>query len=215
VEVVQVIPAPTTGSNAWLSLTRRAKVLSWTSLAWLCIEGSVAVIAGLTAGSVALVGFGLDSAIEGLASVVVIWRFTGSRTLSEGAERRAQQLVAVSFFLLAPYIAFEAVDALATSHHADKSWIGAGIAVGALFVCPWLGLAKRRVGAQLGSAATTGEGTQNLLCAGLAVGVLTGILANALIGAWWLDPIVALGIAGVCVAEGRKAWQGESVCECC
>jgi len=214
-EVVQVIPAPSTGSAAWLSLTRRAKLLSWTSLAWLCIEGSVAVVAGIAAGSVALVGFGLDSAIEGLASVVVIWRFTGSRTLSQGAERRAQQLVAASFFLLAPYIAFEAASALARSDHAETSWVGAGLAVGTLFICPWLGLAKRRVGARLGSVATAGEGAQNLLCAGLAVGVLSGILANALLGLWWLDPVVALAIAGVCVAEGRKAWQGEAVCDCC
>jgi divalent metal cation (Fe/Co/Zn/Cd) transporter len=213
-EIVQVISAPSTGSSAWLSLTRRAKLLSWTSLAWLCIEGSVAVVAGITAGSIALVGFGLDSAIEGLASVIVIWRFTGSRTLSETAERRAQRLVGVSFFLLAPYIAFEALHSLAVGHHAETSWLGAGLTVGTLFICPWLGLAKRRIGAQLSSAATTGEGTQNLLCAGLAVGVLTGILANAAFGFWWLDPIVALGIAGVCVSGGRKAWQGET-CACC
>ena len=213
-EVVDVAP-PATSAGTWLSLTRRAKLLSWTSLAWLCIEGSVAVIAGIAAGSIALVGFGLDSAIEGLASVVVIWRFTGTRTLSETAERRAQQLVAASFFLLAPYIAFEASHSLVVGHHAETSWVGAGLAVGTLLICPWLGLAKRRVGARLGSAATTGEGAQNLLCAGLAVGVLTGILGNALLGLWWLDPIVALAIAGVCISEGRKAWQGESVCECC
>jgi divalent metal cation (Fe/Co/Zn/Cd) transporter len=214
-DVVQAFPTPTAGSGAWLSLTRRAKFLSWTSLVWLCIEGSVAVIAGAAAGSIALVGFGLDSAIEGLASVVVIWRFTGTRTLSETAERRAQQLVAASFFLLAPYITYEAVHSLVVGHQAETSWVGAGLAVSTLFVCPWLGLAKRRVGARLGSAATTGEGTQNLLCAGLAVGVLTGILANALLGLWSLDPIVALGIAGVCINEGRRAWQGESVRACC
>jgi divalent metal cation (Fe/Co/Zn/Cd) transporter len=214
-EVVQVAVAPTLDGSAWLSLTRRAKLLSWTSLAWLCIEGTVAVVAGAVAGSVALVGFGLDSVIEGLASVVVIWRFTGTRTLSETAERRAQQLVAVSFFLLAPYIAYEAADSLVVGHHADTSWVGAGLAICSLLICPWLGLAKRRVGAQLGSAATTGEGTQNLLCAGLAVGVLSGILANAAFGLWWLDPVVALAIAGVCVSAGRKAWRGESVCECC
>jgi divalent metal cation (Fe/Co/Zn/Cd) transporter len=213
-DVVQVLPAPSAPSSAWLSLTRRAKLLSWTSLAWLCLEGSIAVVAGISAGSIALVGFGLDSAIEGLASVIVIWRFTGSRTLSEQSERRAQQLVAFSFFLLAPYIAVEAAHSLAVGHHADTSWLGAALTLGTLFICPWLGLAKRRVGAQLGSVATTGEGTQNLLCAGLAVGVLSGILANALFAFWWLDPLVALAIAGVCVTEGRKAWQGES-CECC
>ena len=215
-EVVQLVPTPAVGGGAWLAQTRRAKLLSWTSLAWLCIEGSVAVVAGLAAGSIALVGFGLDSAIEGLASVVVIWRFTGTRTHSASSERRAQQMVATSFFVLAPYIAYAALDSLVVGHHAAISWVGAGLAVGTLFICPWLGLAKRRVGTRLGSAATTGEGTQNLLCAGLALGVLTGILlANALLGLWWLDPVVALGIAGVCVNEGRRAWRGESVCECC
>ena len=100
---------------AWLRRARLAKWLAWTSLGWLCIEGSVGVAAGIIAGSVALVGFGLDSAIEGLASFIVVWRFTGSRTLSETSERTAQKLVAISFFLLAPYVATESFRALLAS----------------------------------------------------------------------------------------------------
>jgi hypothetical protein len=113
-------------SSKWLRLAQLAKLLAWISLAWLCIEGSVAVGAGIVAGSIALVGFGLDSAIEGLASFIVIWRFSGRRSYSATSERRAQQLVALSFFLLAPYVAVEALIALVAEHQAATSWLGVG-----------------------------------------------------------------------------------------
>lgn len=183
------------------------------SLAWLCFEGAATTTAGLLAGSIALVGNGLDGAIEGLASVIVIWRFSGSRTLSISSERRAQQLVAISFFFLAPYIAFEATDALILEHHAETTLLGIGLSIGTLCVCPWLGRAKLRLGQQLGSPATAGEGRQNLLCAYLALAVLAGLLANTLLGVWWLDPVVALAIAVLAIGEGRRAWRGES-CGC-
>jgi divalent metal cation (Fe/Co/Zn/Cd) transporter len=176
-------------------------------------EGAIAIVAGLVAGSIALIGFGLDSAIEGAASVIIIWRFTGSRTLSERAERRAQQLVAVQFFLLAPYVAVEAIRTLVAGEHPDTSWLGIGLAASSLIVMPGLGVAKRRIGARLGSAATRGEGAQNLLCAYLAGALLLGLLGNALFGWWWLDPAVALAIAGVAVNEGLAAWRGEG-CSC-
>jgi hypothetical protein len=99
VSALQLESAVVVRTGEWLRLARLARLLAWISLGWLCIEGSVAVIAGLVAGSVALVGFGLDSAIEGLASVTVVWRFSGSRMLSPHSERRAQQIVAFSFFL--------------------------------------------------------------------------------------------------------------------
>ena len=214
---IEITRTPQTAprSGEWLRLARLAKLLAWISLAWLCIEGSVAVVAGLVAGSIALVGFGLDSAIEGLASLIVVWRFSGSRTLSTTSERRAQQLVAVSFFLLAPYVAVEALLALAVEHHAETSWLGVALATGSLLVCPGLGVAKRRIGARLGSAATRGEGKQNLLCAGLALGVLAGLLANTLFGLWWLDPAVALVISAAAVQGGIEAWRGEGCEGCC
>ena len=120
----------------------------------------IGVIAGVLAGSIALVAFGLDSAIEGLASVIVIWRFTGTRTLSADAERRAQQWVAISFFLLAPYVAAEAIETLIEGAVAETSWLGISLTAGTLVVCPWLGLAKRRIAEKLGSRATYGEGTK-------------------------------------------------------
>src|ERR1700759_5671706 len=163
---------------------RRAKALSWLSLAWMTVEGAVAVGAAIAAGSVALLGFGIDSAVEALASVIVIWRFTGRRRLSEQAEERAQRLVAISFFPLAPYIAQDAVRTLIASEHPEVSWVGVALSASSLVVMPLLGRAKQRVGAQLGSGATAGEGAQNLLCAYLAAGVLAGLLANALVGAW-------------------------------
>ena len=193
-------------------LIRRAKALSWLSLAWMTIEGAVGVAAAVAAGSVALLGFGIDSAIEGLASVIVIWRFTGRRRLSEEAEQRAQKLVAVSFFLLAPFIAQDAIRTLIAGERPSTTWVGVGLALSSIVIMPALGRAKQRIGAALGSRATAGEGTQNLLCAYLAAGVLVGLLANALFGLWWLDPVIALGIAGVAVDEGRDAWRGDACC---
>jgi len=193
-------------------LIRRAKALSWFSLAYMTAEGAIAITAAILAGSVALLGFGLDSVIEGLASVVVIWRFTGSRRLSQEAERRAGQLVAVTFFVLAPYIAQDAIRALLGAEHAHVSWLGIGLSISSVVVMPRLGRAKQRIGARLGSGATAGEGTQNLLCAYLAAGVLGSLALNAAFGWWWADPVVGLGIAALAVREGREAWTGEGCC---
>jgi divalent metal cation (Fe/Co/Zn/Cd) transporter len=200
-------------SADWLRLARLARLLSWLTLAWMGIEGGVAIAAAIIAGSVALLGFGLDSGIEAIASVIVIWRFTGTRLASPTSERRAQQLVAVSFFLLAPYIAIEAIRSLAAGDRAETSVIGLVLTAGTAIFEPALGVAKRRIGTRLGSSATAGEGTQNLLCAYLAMAVFAGLAANTLFGAWWLDGVVALGIAGLAVIEGRRAWAGRS-CSC-
>jgi divalent metal cation (Fe/Co/Zn/Cd) transporter len=208
-------PPVVPGSADWLRLARLARTLSWLTLAWMGVEGGVAIAAAIAAGSVALLGFGLDSGIEAIASIIVIWRFTGTRLASPAAERRAQQLVAVSFFLLAPYIAAEAIRALATADHAETSIVGLVLTAGTAILEPGLGIAKRCIGARLGSSATAGEGSQNLLCAYLAMAVFAGLAANALFGAWWLDGIVALGLAAWAVAEGRRAWAGQScACDC-
>lgn len=209
---VQATAAPG-GSDRWLRLARRARLLAWASLAWLAFEGTATVTAGVLAGSVALVANGLDSGIEALASVIVVWRFSGTRTLSADAEARAQRLLAVSFLLLAPYIAIEAMRALLDAQQAETTWLGVGLSAGTLCVCPWLGRVKVRLGERLGSQTTAGEGRQNLICAYLAASVLVSLLANTLLGIWWLDPAVALGIAALAVREGARVWRGES-CQC-
>lgn len=193
-------------------LARRVKLLSWLSLGWMTVEGAVAILAGLAAGSIALIGFGLDSAIEGFASVIIIWRFTGHRVFSEAAEGRAQKLVAVQFFVLAPYVGIESVRALVGGNRPDETLVGILLALGSVIVMPALGIAKQRLADRLGSAATKGEGRQNMLCAYLAGALLVGLLGNSLAGAWWLDPLVGLLIAALAVKEGREAWRGEGCC---
>jgi divalent metal cation (Fe/Co/Zn/Cd) transporter len=205
-------PAP---SREWHAAARKARLLSWLSLAWMGAEGVIALTAGVLAGSIALVSFGLDSFIEGFASLVIVWRFTGSRLVSHTAEVRAQKLVAVQFFLLAPYVTFEAVHTLVAAEQPETSWLGIALVTSSAIGMPFLGVAKRRLADTLGSVATRGEGTQNLLCAYLAVAVLAGLLGNALFGLWWLDPAAALVVAGVAVREGVQSWRGEGCCAAC
>ena len=208
-------PAPAEAGlprSEYEQLARRVKLLSWLSLGWMTIEGAVAITAGILAGSIGLIGFGIDSAIEGLASVIIIWRFTGARVFSQAAETRAQKLVAIQFFLLAPYVGVESIRALVGGEHPDVSYIGIGLSIGSIVFMPMLGIAKQRLADQLGSAATKGEGRQNMLCAYLAGALLVGLLGNALLGAWWLDPAVGLLIAGVAVREGFESWHGEGCC---
>ena len=206
------LPVATVGPDRYRELARRARLLSWLSLGAMSVEGVVAIVAGVLAGSIALVGFGLDSAVEGFASVIIIWRFTGSRAMSQAAEDRAQKLVAAQFFLLAPYVAFESARALAGGEHAEVSVLGIALAAWSLVTMPLLGIAKQRIADEIGSAATKGEGRQNVLCAYLAGALLVGLLGNALAGAWWLDPVVGLLIAAVAVKEGMEAWRGEGCC---
>jgi divalent metal cation (Fe/Co/Zn/Cd) transporter len=202
----------TISPERYRELARRVRVLSWLSLGAMSVEGAVALVAGILAGSVALVGFGLDSAIEGFASVIIIWRFTGTRVLSQTAEERAQKLVAIQFFLLAPYVAVESIRALLNGEHPDVSALGMALAVWSLVTMPLLGVAKQRIAEEIGSAATKGEGRQNVLCAYLAGALLIGLTGNAIVGAWWLDPVVGLLIAAVAVREGAEAWRGDGCC---
>jgi divalent metal cation (Fe/Co/Zn/Cd) transporter len=193
-------------------LAARVRLLSWVSLGYMALEGGIAILAGVLAGSIALIGFGLDSAIEGFASAIIVWRFTGHRIFSEAAETRAQKLVAIQFFLLAPYVGFESIKALGAGDHAEVSWLGIALSASSVVVMPYLAIAKQRLAGQLGSPATKGEGRQNMLCAYLAGALLLGLLGNALVGAWWLDPAVGLLIAALAVKEGLEAWRGEGCC---
>jgi divalent metal cation (Fe/Co/Zn/Cd) transporter len=206
-------PSVATSDAERRRLAARVRLLSWASLGYMTLEGGVAILAGVLAGSIALIGFGIDSAIEGFASAIIVWRFTGHRIFSDAAETRAQKLVAIQFFILAPYVGFESVNALVEGERPDISWLGIGLSASSLVVMPYLGIAKQRLADRLGSAATKGEGRQNMLCAYLAGALLVGLLGNAAFGAWWLDPAVGLLIAAVAVKEGHEAWRGEG-CAC-
>jgi divalent metal cation (Fe/Co/Zn/Cd) transporter len=200
-------------------LVHRGRVLAWLGIGWHAVEAAVAVAAGVTAGSIALVGFGADSLVESVAGLVVVWRFASSRMASEEAERRAQKLIGASFYLLALYVAAEAVRTLLGADHPDVSWVGIGLAAVTLVTMPPLAIAKGRIGERLGSSATKSEGRQNMVCAYLSAGLLAGLGANAVAGWWWADPTAALLIAAVAANEGRKAWRGEACCatpaDCC
>lgn len=202
---------PSVERERWV---RRARVLARLGLLWHFAEAAIAVTAGVMAGSIALVGFGADSVIEAAAGVILLWRFSGARSHSDGAERRAQKLIGVSFYAIAAYVGFAAVRSLAGRHHPEASWIGIGLSIVTLATMPPLGIAKARVAERLGSPATKSEGRQNMLCAYLSLALLVGLAGNALFGLWWLDAAVALLIAAVAVREGREAWRGTS-CGCC
>jgi divalent metal cation (Fe/Co/Zn/Cd) transporter len=206
-------PPGTGPDQQWQRAARAARMLAWASLAWMCTEGAIGLWQGITAGSIALTGWALGSAVEGLASLIVIWRFTGTRALSETAEHRARRGVAISFWLLAPWIAAGSMRDLAAGHHAAITVPGMALTAVAVLAMPLLGRAKRRLGTRLGSAATAGEGTQNYLCAAQAAAVLAGLaLTAAWPGGWWLDPVIGLGIAAFSVRQGIESWHGDTCC---
>jgi len=211
VPVVAAGPAPAERTR----LERQARMLAWGGIAYHVVEFAVALVAGIAAGSIALIGFGADSLIEALAGFVVLWLFTGARIGSHSAERRAQQLIAASFFVLAAYVGVESIRSLLGGHEPDASWLGIGLALFTIPTMPLLARAKRHIGNKLHSAATVKEASQTQLCAYLAVALLIGLLANALVGWWWADPAAALVIAAVAVREGIQSWRGEGCCESC
>jgi divalent metal cation (Fe/Co/Zn/Cd) transporter len=183
-------------------------------MAAMLAEGVIGLWQGLAVGSIALTGWALGSMPEALASAMVAWRFSGSRTLSQHAERRAQHGVALSFWLTAPYIAAESVRNLFDEHHAETSVIGMALTAASLVLMPILGWAKHALAVRLGSAATAGEGTQNYFCAAQAAAVLVGLAVTAAwSGLWWFDPVIGLGIAAAAIWQGVKAWRGDE-CGC-
>jgi divalent metal cation (Fe/Co/Zn/Cd) transporter len=216
-------PLPTLGLRATAgpesreegpALASRGRTLTCLGLGWHVLEAAVAIVAGLVAGSVALVGFGADSVIEAAAGIVVLWLLTGGRASSGRAERRAQQLIAVSFVLLAVYVTVESARDLIGGNHPAASWIGVGLSAMTLVGMPPLAEAKRRVATALGSSAAASESRQTMLCAYLSAALLVGLLANAIVGWWWADPVVALLIGAAALREARDAWHGNS-CPCC
>lgn len=190
-------------------LERLARVLAWATIAWNVLEAVVAISAGLVAGSLALVGFGIDSSIEVFAAVVVLWRLRG---VDEEREEKALKLIALPFFALGAYVVVEAVRDLLADNDPDTSPVGIGIAVASLAVMPALAAAKKRVGVRLGNRTVIADAAETRLCAYLSVVLLAGLVLDATVGWWWADPVAALGIAFLAVREGREAWEGEDCC---
>jgi divalent metal cation (Fe/Co/Zn/Cd) transporter len=191
-------------------LARRARMLAGASVSYNLIEAVIAVAAGIAAGSVALIGFGLDSVVEVSSGLIVLWQF-GHR-LPESRERRALRLMAFAFFALAGYVIVESVRALASRSEPEPSPLGIGLAVASLAIMPFLSWAQRRTGRALGSHAVVADGTQTLLCTYLSAVLLVGLVLNATLGWGWADPIAGLIIAAVAVREGVEAWRGDGCC---
>ena len=191
-------------------LGRRARLLAMASVSYNVVEAVIAISAGLVAGSVALVGFGLDSVVEVSSGLIILWQF--SRHLPETRERQALRAMALSFYALAGYVGFESVRALVTGHEPDASPVGIALAIASLLIMPWLSWAQRRTGKALGSNAVVADSTQTLLCTYLSAVLLVGLLLNATLGWAWADPLAGLVIAAVAVREGRQAWRGEGCC---
>ena len=191
-------------------LGRRAQLLAGASVAYNLVEAVVAIAAGMVAGSVALVGFGLDSVVEVSSGLIILWQFR--HPLPEARERKALRLMAVSFFALAAYVAFESVRTLMTGQDPESSPVGIGLAAVSLMVMPFLSWAQRRTGRALGSHAVVADSTQTLLCTYLSAVLLVGLVMNATLGWSWADPLAGLVIAAVALKEGRDAWRGHACC---
>ena len=188
-------------------LARRAQLLAGASVLYNVIEGVVAIAAGSRAGSSALISFGLDSAVEVASGLIILWQFR--HPMPESRERRAQRLIAVSFFALAAYVAYESVAALVTGERVHVSIVGIVLAVASLAIMPVLSWGQRRTGRELNSGAVVADSLQTLLCTYLSAVLLVGLLGNALFGWWWLDPVAALVIAVIAVREGIETWRGD------
>lgn len=192
-------------------LGRRAQQLALLSVLYNAIEAVVAITAGTAASSVALVGFGLDSIVEMSSALIVLWQFR--HPLPEARERQALRLIAWSFFALAAYITVESVRALVAGETPEHSTVGIVLAAVSLVVMPVLSWAKRQTGRRLGSSTVVADSKQTLLCTYLSAVLLVGLLLNSLLGWWWADPLVGIGVAYVAIREGREAWRGEA-CTC-
>ncbi|NHC47501.1 cation transporter [Motilibacter sp. K478] len=201
------------GGEARLArLRRRASLLAWATIGYNTVEGLVAVAAGSAAGSVALVSFGLDSAVEVLSAIAVMWQFARGGTLAEQRERRALRVIAVAFFALAAYVGYDSARALTGSADPDASPVGIALAAASLVVMPALTWAKRSTGRALSSRTVLADSTQTMLCTYLSAVLLAGLVLNATVGWGWADPLAGLVIAAVAVKEGVDAWRGDACC---
>jgi len=195
---------------------QRGIVLEYLTVGWNIVEGVVAVLSGAVSGSIALLGFGIDSFIETSSGAVLLWRLRAEHRGHEAAqlERKAQRLVGISFLVLAVYVAFDSLKSLMQREAPERSLVGIGIAIASLLVMPWLAHAKRRAAGALNSGALRADSRQTSICAYLAVILLAGLLLNGVLGWWWADPIAALCMLPIILKEGRDALQGKACSTC-
>lgn len=193
------------------TLRRRGLWLEYVTIGWNVIEAVVAIAAGLAASSIALVGFGFDSTIEVAAAAVVVWQFRGELRggVDVKREQRALKMIAVTFFVLAAYVTFEAARTLITMATPETSTVGIVLAAVSVAVMPTLGWFKRQTALRMGSRTLLADSAETFLCAWLSAILLVGLVLNSTLGWWWADPIAALGIAYLAVREGIEAWSGE------
>lgn len=192
-----------------LALAEQARLLSWFGVSWLSVAAVIAFIAGLIASSVSLVAFGIDSAIEGFSGAALLWLFGRREALPPAGRRRALRFLALQFLALSPIVAFAGLYTFLADEHAATSALGIGIATFSLVAMLGLGRAKERLGAQLDSDPLRRSGRRSTVFGFMASAVLVCLLANAIAGIWWLDPLVALAIAAAALWQGLECWHGE------
>lgn len=196
----------------------RAQRLAIFTIGWNVTEGIVAVTAAVIAGSGALLGFGLDSAIESISGTVILWRLSVERRAPERAERverLATRAIGASFLVLAAFVAYEAISALVTGDEPEASTVGIALTGLSLVIMPILARRKLAVAIGLGSKAAEADSAQTFACAWLSVVVLVGLALNAILGWWWADPVAALGVVVLLLNEGREALTAEELDDCC
>jgi divalent metal cation (Fe/Co/Zn/Cd) transporter len=207
-------PSATLG-RAWY--VRRGVRLEWFTIIYNSLEGLIALAAGFLSGSIALVGFGFDSAIEVTSGAALLWRLRGdeSERTRERHEAVALRIVGVCFLLLALYVSYDALQSLVSHEAPRRSLPGIVLAVASLIVMPMLALAKRRVAGQIASAALTADARQTQLCTYLSGILLLGLVLNASLGWWWADPVAALAMVPIIAKEGSDALRGRTCCAAC
>jgi divalent metal cation (Fe/Co/Zn/Cd) transporter len=201
-----------TATVQYASAVRRGRFLEYFTLAWNSLEAVAAIVSGLMAGSIALVGFGLDSVIECFSGGVLLWRLRAGEQ-GERREPMALRLVGVSFFALAVYVAYDAIHSLVRHQAPEESWFGVAVAIASLIAMPLLARSKRRVAAQLNSGALHADSRQTDICAYLSGILLCGLLLNALLRWWWADPVAGLIMVPIIGREGLEALRGKTCCE--
>jgi divalent metal cation (Fe/Co/Zn/Cd) transporter len=209
--------SPTTGSVSRPEAVRRVRLYNNLTIGWNVVEGVVALGAGIVAGSISLIAFGLDSGVEVSTSMVLAWRLAQERRggCMGDYDRRATRWIALCFAVLAVYVAYEATAQLVERREPEVSLIGIVLAATSVIVMPMLARAKKRLGPTLGSQAVVSESRQTELCAWLSAVVLVGLGLNALFGWWWADPAAALGLAGFAAFESIRTWRADSLEDTC